>query len=61
MRELQLRLARNELDDSLLAAICAGLDQDNAFHSHALKAAVESFEFDQAQHLLQQLLDTRGP
>jgi PAS domain S-box-containing protein len=61
MRELQLRLARNELDDALLAAICAGLDQDNTFHSHALRAAVESFEFDHAQHLLQQLLDTRGP
>ncbi len=56
LQRLQTLLARNELDDTLLEQVCAGLEQQGRrAQALTLRAAIEAFEFIEAQALLQRL------
>lgn len=50
-------LAHNELDDTSLEKVCAGLESLGEYaHVQILRTAVDTFEFDRAQTLLLQLI-----
>lgn len=57
MKALLDLLAHNELDDTVLEAVCVGLDgRGEHAHAQALRAAVDAFEFDRAHALLERLM-----
>jgi PAS domain S-box-containing protein len=58
MQALMAFLTHNELDDEALERVCNGLDQlQQSNLSQSLRNAIDSFEFQQAHALLQQLVD----
>ena len=47
---------RGELPDELVRTVCNTLEKDDPVYAKALKTAIDSFEFSQAQAILQQVL-----
>lgn len=49
-------LGRGELPDDIAQAVCSTLEQTDPVYAKALKAAIDSFEFSQAQAMLRQFM-----
>lgn len=59
MNTLRDILARNELNDEVLEQVCQGLIKNGAKgQAQVLRTAADNFEFQQANGILQQLIDT---
>jgi hypothetical protein len=57
MHQLLACLEHNELNDTALEKVCAGLESlGEHTHVQVLRTAVDAFEFGRAQTLLQQLV-----